>query len=66
MQLGSGDFFGEMALVNRQPRVADVVAAGFCDLLVLTTDDFRKLLAADPQAKVAIERAAHERMRGGR
>jgi monovalent cation:H+ antiporter, CPA1 family len=42
--LGSGDFFGEMALINDKPRNADVVADTYCDLLVLPKKDFQKLL----------------------
>lgn len=35
-RLGSGEFFGELALVTHAPRTADVVALGFCELLVMT------------------------------
>ena len=33
--LKEGDFFGEMGLLSAQPRNADVVANGYCHLLVL-------------------------------
>ncbi|MFQ5955345.1 MAG: cation:proton antiporter, partial [Kiloniellales bacterium] len=43
-QLGSGDFFGEIALLREVPRTADVTAQGFCDLLTLSARDFHALL----------------------
>ena len=61
--LGSGDFFGEMALVHRRPRTADVVAHGFCDLLVLEAKDFQPFMEQDPELKNTVERTADERMK---
>ena len=59
--LGSGDIFGEMALLSDQPRVADVVAEGFCELLVLQTGEFHQILDQDANLKAEIERVAAER-----
>ena len=60
--LGSGDFFGEMALLSDQPRNVSVVAEGFCDLLALYTKDFRILLDQDPELKATIEQVAAARL----
>lgn len=60
--LGSGEFFGEIALVKDMPRVADVQAASFTDLLVLTRRDFRAVIERDTTIRDAIERAAEERL----
>ncbi|HSG90593.1 MAG TPA: cation:proton antiporter [Pseudomonadales bacterium] len=60
--LGSGDFFGELALITHQPRNADVTAGGFADLLVLRTDDFQKLMDANPDARAKIETVARSRL----
>jgi CPA1 family monovalent cation:H+ antiporter len=63
--LGSGDFFGELALITHQPRNADVIATGFADLLVLRTSDFQKLMEANPDARTRIEAVASERLGNG-
>src|SRR6516165_1637575 len=63
VRLGSGDFFGEMALLSGRPRQADVVALGYCRVLVLTAADFRRFLRDYPRAKVEIDRIAGERAR---
>ncbi len=60
--LGSGQFFGEIALVKDYKRTADVTALGFCDLLVLYVKDFHKLLADNPEIRETINRVAEERL----
>ncbi len=44
-RLRSGDWFGEVALLNEIPRTATVQAAEDTDLLSLSDDDFRRALA---------------------
>ena len=61
-QLGSGDFFGEIALVTERNRIADVSAQGFCDLLTLYVKDFKALLEANPEMREAIEKVAQDRL----
>jgi CPA1 family monovalent cation:H+ antiporter len=62
VRLGTGDFFGELGLLTREPRMADVVAMGYCHLLELHADVFERFLAADPAAAAAIRRVASERL----
>jgi CPA1 family monovalent cation:H+ antiporter len=62
IQLGSGSFFGEMALLTQQPRRADVVALTFCRLLVLRKSDFEKFMAENPDARAEINRVALARL----
>ena len=63
VRLGSGDFFGEMALLSGRPRQADVVALGYCRVLVLSAADFRRFLGNYPRARAEIDRVAKERAR---
>ncbi|WP_436643848.1 cation:proton antiporter domain-containing protein [Microbaculum sp. FT89] len=63
IRLGRGDFFGEMALIMNQPRQADVVALGYCQLLVLEESAFRRLLDTNPAIKAHMDTVAHKRQR---
>ncbi|WP_416899240.1 MAG: cation:proton antiporter [Minwuia sp.] len=64
VMLGSGDFFGEIALLKDAPRTADVVAETFSDLLILERRDFQKLLDDNPDLRSTIEKVAEERLKG--
>jgi voltage-gated potassium channel len=61
--LKSGDFFGEMALLEGGPRTTTVRAKTACNLLRLGVDEFRQLLAASPQLGAEIRHVAEERRR---
>ena len=63
VRLGSGDFFGEMALLSGRRRQADVVALGYCRVLVLSAADLQRFLRDYPRAKAEIDRIAGERTR---
>jgi len=55
LRLGRGDIFGEIALVTGQPRSADVVALGYCQLLRLNAADFRNLMDKAPDLKAHVD-----------
>jgi CPA1 family monovalent cation:H+ antiporter len=61
-RLGSGDFFGELALLTQAPRAADVVALGFCEMLVMTAGDFASLLDRNPDLKAQVAETARVRL----
>ena len=63
IRLGSGEFFGEMALLGERRRVADVVALGYCRVLVLSAADLQRFLREFPAAKGEIDRVAAARHR---
>lgn len=63
VRLGTGEFFGEMALVLRRPRTADVVALSYCRLLMLPRDAFRDFLRMHPELMERVRERAEERLR---
>ena len=48
LEFGPGDFFGEMALLDRGPRHATVVARSAMRLLVLSSNEFFSMLETSP------------------
>jgi CRP-like cAMP-binding protein len=63
-KLSPGDFFGEIAVLDRRPRTASVVAASPVKVLVLHREDLRDILAAEPQAAWSLLEALAGRRRG--
>ncbi len=61
IRLGPGQFFGELALIERTARTATVRAADECKLLELTGKDFHELARQHPELKDAIHKIAAER-----
>jgi len=59
--LRDGSFFGEMALLDRKPRTADVVTVTPCTLLVLNVADFYQLAGRQPALIAAIDTEAKRR-----
>jgi CRP/FNR family transcriptional regulator, cyclic AMP receptor protein len=60
--LGPGDFFGEIALVSREPRTATVTATAPVRTLVITDRSFRRLLDESPQVKTKVMEAMAKRL----
>lgn len=58
VQLGSGDFFGELALLVADRRNADVVALGYCQLLSLAARDLHRLFGTEPALRDQIHAVA--------
>jgi voltage-gated potassium channel len=63
--LRDGDFFGEMALLDRRPRSADVVTVTPCTVLVLNVADFYQLAGQQPALVASIEAEAKRRRADG-
>jgi CRP/FNR family cyclic AMP-dependent transcriptional regulator len=58
-----GDFFGEMSLIDKEPRSAHVIAMEDSKLLVLRREDFQKILVEMPQIALGLLRAMCTRLR---
>lgn len=61
--LGEGDFFGEMSLIDDQPRSAHVIAMEDSKLLVLYREDFHRCLERTPRIALGLLRALSRRLR---
>jgi voltage-gated potassium channel len=59
--LEEGEFFGEMALLSREPRSASVTALRSTDLLVLDADDFLRLVDRLPDIGAKVRAVAKDR-----
>jgi voltage-gated potassium channel len=61
IRLEEGQFFGEMALLSREPRSATVRAVRATDLLVIDAADFLRLIDRLPEIGAEVEAVARER-----
>lgn len=61
--LGVGAFFGEMALLDQEPRSAHVVAMTDSLLLQLRREDFQARLRSGPEVSIALLRELSRRLR---
>ena len=61
--MGEGNFFGEMALLDDEPRSAHVIALQDARLLLLRREDFRSRLRASPDLAIALLRELSRRLR---
>jgi len=61
--LGDGDFFGEMSLIDDEPRSAHVIAMKDSHVLVLRRDDFQAQLQQHPSVALKLLRVLVQRLR---
>jgi CRP/FNR family cyclic AMP-dependent transcriptional regulator len=61
--LGSGEFFGEMGLIDDAPRSATVIAIEPCELLTISKLDFKKCLSENFDIAMAVMRGLVKRLR---
>ena len=61
--LGPGEFFGEMGLIDDEPRSATVITIEPCELLAINKRDFKKCLAENFEMAMAVMRGLVRRLR---
>jgi CRP-like cAMP-binding protein len=61
--LSEGDFFGEMSLLDQEPRSATTIAEEECELLALQRDDFMRALEQDPGMSASLIQVLADRLR---
>lgn len=64
-QLGPGDFFGEMGVIEKAERNATVIATSRVRLISLTAWDLRRLRQQMPEVVERVRQAAAERSAQG-
>jgi CRP/FNR family cyclic AMP-dependent transcriptional regulator len=62
-ELGPGDFFGEMSLLDDFPRSASVVATASTECALISKWDFQRELKAHPEIGLALLRVLSQRVR---
>ena len=63
-QMGPGDWFGEIGIVEHSPRTATVSATTPLTVIALTAFEFRRLEAEQPDIAATIRRTMQERLEG--
>ncbi len=61
-ELKAGDYFGEMALLERRNRSADAIARTKCNILILEANTFENLMRRNPVLNEKMREAAQARM----
>ncbi|HEX7950193.1 MAG TPA: cyclic nucleotide-binding domain-containing protein [Candidatus Limnocylindrales bacterium] len=62
-ELGPGAFFGELSVIDRLPRVAQVVTSAPTTCLALASWDFEAVIAEQPSVAMAVLRELAGRLR---
>jgi uncharacterized membrane protein len=62
-ELAEGDFFGEIALIDGEPRTADATAIEEVRLAVLSREDFLSFVRSDPDVAMEMISAVSHRLR---
>jgi len=60
-ELGPGNFFGEMALIENVPRTATVVGSEDGEMYTLSRDVFERILLTNPSVSETIKQEANRR-----
>lgn len=60
---GAGDYFGDLALIDKQPRVASVMTTEPSKFMIISRDDFMTCLSRNPEIAINLIKPMTSRMR---
>ena len=60
---GAGDYFGDLALIDKQPRVASVMATEASKFMIISREDFLTCLSRNPEIAINLIKPMTSRMR---
>jgi len=60
---GAGDYFGDLALIDQQPRVASVMATEASKFMIISRQDFLTCLSRNPEIAINLIKPMTQRMR---
>jgi CRP/FNR family cyclic AMP-dependent transcriptional regulator len=61
--LSSGEFFGEMSLIDDAPRSASVITLEACEFMAVSKEAFKAMLVQSPEVTMAVMRGLVRRLR---
>lgn len=61
--LGEGDHFGEMSLIDDQPRSASIITKTPCEFTLIRKQDFEQVLGNNPLLALTVMRSLCQRLR---
>jgi CRP/FNR family cyclic AMP-dependent transcriptional regulator len=62
-ELSAGDYFGELSLIDHEPRSASAKTLCDCEVSVITSEDFMRCLNNNPEMAVSLTRELAKRLR---
>jgi CRP/FNR family cyclic AMP-dependent transcriptional regulator len=62
-ELGTGDYFGELSLIDHGPRSASARTLCDCDVSIITSEDFLQCLFSNPEMAISMLELVTKRLR---